>query len=211
MEFTEWIRNIFLYRLWREIMFCILRYYDYQSLVRQLNWNDYVDFHINAPPSTAAAAAFSSQTPSTVRNFICESFAEKSENREGQKQKSKSHVSTALWIPGQCGTSEFLSPLVTHHCLMKLETQRNTNLDIAGYLYDIGHVKLTVAVCICKHLPVCIPNNGFLWKYGTQLQLRQRSSCESKFLSFLQYYLIIQICIYFSSHLWLQEQAGPMH
>lgn len=56
---------------------------------------------------------------------------------------------------------------VTHHCLMKLETQRNTNLDIAGYLYDIGHVKLTVAGCICKHLPVCIPNNGFLWQYCT--------------------------------------------
>lgn len=43
---------------------------------------------------------------------------------------------------------------------MKLETERNTNLDIAGYLCDIGHFKLTAAVCICKHLPVCIPNNG---------------------------------------------------
>lgn len=43
---------------------------------------------------------------------------------------------------------------------MKLETERNTNLDIAGYLCDIGHFKLTAAVCICKHLPACIPNNG---------------------------------------------------
>lgn len=29
-----------------------------------------------------------------------------------------------------------------------------------------------------------------------ELQVRQRSSCGSKFLSFLQYYLIIEICIY---------------
>lgn len=82
---------------------------------------------------------------------------------------------------------------VTHHCLMKLETQRNTNLDIAGYLYDIGHVKLTAAVCLCKHLPVCIPNNGFFVEVLHALQLRQRSSCQCKF--FLQYYLIIQIWI----------------
>lgn len=165
-------------------------------------------FILMPPPS--AAAAFSSQTPSTVRNFICESSRRKVKiGRDKSKiQKPCQHCSVNTWAVRHL---RVLVTAVTHHCLMKLETQRNTNLDIAGYLYDIGHVKLTVAVCICKHLPVCIPNNGFLWKYGTQLQLRQRSSCESKFLSFLQYYLIIQICIYFSSHLWLQEQAGPMH
>lgn len=111
MEFTEWIRNIFLYRLWREIMFCILRYYDYQSLVRRLNWNDYVDFHINAPPLHRRRRRLLIPNSVDSQEFHLRELAEKSENREGQKQKSKSHVSTALWIPGQCGTSEFLSPL----------------------------------------------------------------------------------------------------
>jgi len=84
----------------------------------------------------------------------------KSEIGRGKKWK----VSNAPWIPGQCGTLEFLS-LLSRITVSWNWKQRNTNLDIAGYLYDIGHVKLSAAVCICKHLPVCIPNNGFLWRH----------------------------------------------
>lgn len=109
-------------------------------------------------------------------------------------QQPCQHCSVNTWAVRHLGV---LVTAVTHHCLVKLETQRNTNLDIAGYLYDIGHVKLTVAVCICKHLPVCIPNNGlFCGSTARTATETKESSCGSKFLSFLQYYLIIQICIY---------------
>lgn len=39
-------------------------------------------------------------------------------------------------------------------------------------------------------------------------KLRQRSSCECKFLSFLQYYLIIQICIYSFSSVAVESRPG---
>lgn len=117
-------------------------------------------------------------------NLVCKSFA-KSEigggRGESEIQQPSQHCSVNTWAV--CGTFGVLVTAVTHHCLMKLETQRNTNLDIAGYLYDIGHVKLTVAVCICKHLLLRIPNNGF---FVEVVQLRQRSSSECKLLSFLQ-------------------------
>lgn len=38
--------------------------------------------------------------------------------------------------------------------------RRNTNLDIAGYLHDIGPFKATAAVCICKHFSHAVLNNG---------------------------------------------------
>lgn len=86
-------------------------------------------------------------------NLICDSFFAQSEKgkKRGEKVKFNSYVSTALWIPWPLLAPWifyflFFVSSVTHHCLMKLETRRNTNLDIAGYLYDIGHVKLTVAV-----------------------------------------------------------------
>lgn len=130
----------------------------------------------------------------------------------GTKAESSSRVSSALWIPGQCRTLWVLVTAVTHHCLTKLETERNTNLDIAGYLCDIGHFKLTAALCICKHLPECMPNNGpcthvhthtcmcvcvhmRAWLHASHPSRRQRGSRVGKFLSSLQYYLIIHICI----------------
>lgn len=126
----------------------------------------FVGFHISPPPLPHPPFSPCPLIPNSVDrwNLICESFA-KSEIGRGEKseiQQPSQQCSVNTWAVRHLGV---LVTAVTHHCLMKLETQRNTNLDIAGYLYDIGHVKLTVAVCICKHLLVCIPNNGFLWKY----------------------------------------------
>lgn len=137
-------------------------------------------------------------------NLICRSLANGKIYRKSRIQQLCQHCFVNTWAVRHLGV---LVTAVTHHCLMKLETQRNTNLDIAGYLYDIGHVKLTVAVCICKHLPVCIPNNGFFVEVPHAPRLRQRSSRDCKFLSFLQYYLIIQICIYSLSAVTVESQA----
>lgn len=96
-------------------------------------------------------------------NLICESSA-KSETG-GTKAKLNSPVSTAPWIPGQCGTSEFLSlpsRITVSWNWKHREIQILTLLDIC---MTLGTLKPTAAVCICKHLLVCKPNNGFLWEH----------------------------------------------
>lgn len=91
---------------------------------------------------------------------------------------------------------------------MKLETQRNTNLDIAGYLYDIGRVKLTAAVCVCKHLLACTANNGFLWECRTHHGWDKEAAVKVSFCPLRQYYLIIQICIRSLSSVTAESKLG---
>lgn len=112
---------------------------------------------------------------------------------KSETQQPRQHCSVNTWAVRHL---RVLVTAVTHHCLMKLETQRNTNLDIAGYLYDIGHFKTN---CGSLRMQAFTGVHTKQWLFVEALlasQLRQRSGSASKFLSFLQYYLIIQICIY---------------
>lgn len=89
-------------------VFCISRHYEYQSPVTQPNWRKkmfFVSFHFSPPPPPPP---FCLLIPNSVDrwNLICEKW-----NRRDKSEKLNSYVSTALWIPGQCGTSQFLSLL----------------------------------------------------------------------------------------------------
>lgn len=112
---------------------------------------------------------------------------------KSETQQPRQHCSVNTWAVRHL---RVLVTAVTHHCLMKLETQRNTNLDIAGYLYDIGHFKTN---CGSLRMQAFTGVHTKQWLFVEALlasQLRQRSGSASKFLSSLQYYLIIQIGIY---------------
>lgn len=75
---------------------------------------------------------------------------------------------------------------------MKLETRRNTNLDIAGYLYDIGHVKPTVAVRAHMQAPssellqtiAFLPESTADITYETKKQLQVFPFCPFTILSY---------------------------
>lgn len=94
---------------------------------------------------------------------------------------------------GRCRHLGVFVSSVTHHCLMKLETRRNTNLDIAGYLYDIGHVKLTVAVRTHRQAPTAelLQTIAFLLKALQTLQMRQTKQLQSFFFLFFLFPTIL--------------------
>lgn len=113
----------------------VSRYCEYQSPVAQLNWWEQKVILL-----AFTLAPLHPKTQVTGRI----SFAGALRKRRNRRDKSETrqpcqHCSVNTWAARHLGV---LVTAVTHHCLMKLETQRNTNLDIAGYLYDIGHVKL---------------------------------------------------------------------